>query len=328
MADKTFKNVAGGQQTSLDGSYYGLAEKEGGSTYYAYLPDLINLLPDGMAVNYSIAVTVASNNLTVALKTKSGGNPSATDPVPLRLGNVVYRATAATSITLNAGTEYYSNATYGFSAKERDFFVYLLYNSNTSTVNITISPYPNLSLYSDGSATATNTKYIPTSGTAPASTDKLIVIGRIAATLSAGAGYTWTSSSASAPTLKNTVQYPIYNSRVLEWTPTASAAPSLTWTSPSIGHARYQISPDVVFYEVAVTATLGGSANNTLYLTVPFDPITTTSVSGSGNTVGVGTRGIYFSSGTPYKFAIAKYDNSNYATSGSGAVNISGTYEA
>src|SRR6185436_338433 len=61
-----------------------------------------NLLPDGYMVNGKLSVTVASNNITVAIKTKSGGNPSTTDPVSVWINGSYRRITAALSVTKNA----------------------------------------------------------------------------------------------------------------------------------------------------------------------------------------------------------------------------------
>src|SRR5687767_15451136 len=70
-------------------------------TQYLRASDL-NLLPEGYMVNGKISVTVASNNITVAIKTKSGGNPSTTDPVSVWINGTFRRITAALSVTKNA----------------------------------------------------------------------------------------------------------------------------------------------------------------------------------------------------------------------------------
>jgi hypothetical protein len=65
--------------------------------------------PDTLIVNGTFVVTVASNNLTVALKTLAGNDPSTTDPVTVffrhsTITNGSYtpvKVTAATSFTVN-----------------------------------------------------------------------------------------------------------------------------------------------------------------------------------------------------------------------------------
>jgi hypothetical protein len=48
----------------------------------------------GFMNNAKIDVSVASNNLTVALKTLAGENPSASDPVKVRIGNTIHTLTS------------------------------------------------------------------------------------------------------------------------------------------------------------------------------------------------------------------------------------------
>ena len=140
---------------------------------------------------YQIVPTVASNNLTVALKTLSGNDPSALDPVRIRIGNTIHSITSALSVTKNAGTNWSNAGSAELATKEIDYFVYLGYNA-TDGVVLGFSRIPYGALYSDFSATTTEDKYcaISTITNATAS-DVYTNIGRFAATLSAGAGYTW-----------------------------------------------------------------------------------------------------------------------------------------
>ncbi len=62
--------------------------------------------PQGFLVNGKIVPSVASNNLTVALKTLAGNNPSVSDPVFIRIGDTVRAITSALSVTKNAGTNW------------------------------------------------------------------------------------------------------------------------------------------------------------------------------------------------------------------------------
>jgi hypothetical protein len=65
--------------------------------------------PDTLIINGTFVVSVGSNNLTVALKTLAGNDPSTADPVTvffrhLTLANGAYtpvKVTAATSFTVN-----------------------------------------------------------------------------------------------------------------------------------------------------------------------------------------------------------------------------------
>lgn len=161
---------------------------------------------------YQIVPTVTSNNLTVALKTLAGNDPSALDPINIRIGNTIRTITSALSVTKNAGTNWCNAGSTELATKEIDYFVYLGYNA-TDGVTLGFSRIPYGALYSDFSATTTNEKYcaISTITNATAS-DVYTNIGRFAATLSAGAGYTW---SVPTFTTANLVNRPIYETRWL-----------------------------------------------------------------------------------------------------------------
>ncbi len=172
--------------------------------------------PQGFLQNGKIVVTDAAG-ITVAIKTLAGTDPSATDPVYVRIGDTVRTISAALSVAKADGTNWCNAGSAELATKEIDYFVYLGYNA-TDGVVIGFSRIPSAAQYSDFSVTTTNEKYCAISTiTTAASTDYYEVVGRFAATLSAGAGYTW-----SVPTFTaiNLIQRPIYETRVLTWLPT------------------------------------------------------------------------------------------------------------
>lgn len=59
--------------------------------------------PPGFMYNGKISVTVTSNNITVALKTMAGNDPSAADPVLVNIAGTTRKIVAALSVTKNAG---------------------------------------------------------------------------------------------------------------------------------------------------------------------------------------------------------------------------------
>lgn len=196
--------------------------------------------PQGFLYNGKIVPSVASNNLTVALKGLDGNDPSATNPVYVRIGDTIRTITAALSVTKNAGTNWCNSGATGLATFEIDYFVYLGYNA-TDGVVIGFSRIPGSSQYNDFSTTTTNEKYCAISTiTTAAATDYYEVIGRFAATLSATAAFNW-----SVPTFNsiNLIQRPIFETRFLTYTPT------LTWTagvapsgSPGINTHNYKIT--------------------------------------------------------------------------------------
>lgn len=193
--------------------------------------------PQGYMINGKIDVSVASSDLTVAIKTLSGNNPSTSEPVYVRIGDTVRSITSALSVTRNDGTNWFNSGSSELATFEVDYFVYLGYNA-TDWVVIGFSRLPFARRYGDFSATTTNERHCAISTiTNATSTDYYENIGRFSAILSGGAGYTWT-----VPTFTsiNLIQKPIFNTRLLTYAPVVvgySAVPTatyyrykLTWT--------------------------------------------------------------------------------------------------
>lgn len=218
--------------------------------------------PQGFMVNGKIETSVATSDLTVAIKTLAGANPSATDPVYVRIGNTVRAITSALSVTKNDGTNWMDLGSASHATRDVDLFVYLGYNA-TDGVVIGFSRIPTARIYSDFSATTTNEKYCAISTiTNAVAGDEYENIGRFNATLSAGAGYTWT-----IPATSIVISRPCFETRWLIYAPqwTASTTPPTLGSSTITG--RYKISGDTV--EVAVTASVntggGWAAGNGTY---------------------------------------------------------------
>lgn len=191
--------------------------------------------PEGFLINGKIAVSVAANNLTVALKGMDGNDPSATNPVYVRIGDTIKSVTAALSVTKNAGTNWCNAGSAELATKEIDYFVYLGYNA-TDGVVIGFSRIPYGTLYSSFSTTGTAETYAGISTiTNAAAGDNYVNIGRFAATLSAGAGYTW---SVPTFTATNLIQRPVYETRWLVYVPSCTGFSA----GPSGGDARYVLS--------------------------------------------------------------------------------------
>lgn len=212
---------------------------------------------------YKITPSVSGNNLTVALKHEDGTDPSTDRPLYFKIGDTLRSVTAALSVTKAAATNWANMGSAELATKEVDLFPYLIWNTNLTpdAVDILWSRIPYANLYSDFSATTTNEKYAAINATAPASTDSCVNVGRFAATLSAGAGYTWTVPTF---TSANLTQRPTFETRILSWTPvwtnlTVGAA-TLTYWYQRVGR-RIRGGVEVVF---AADTTIGGSTAHTL----------------------------------------------------------------
>ena len=218
-------------------------------------------------VNGKIVVTVASNNITVALKQMNGSDATSTSPIYVRLNNSIRAITGALSVTKNAGTNWFNAGSSELATKEIDYFVYLGYNA-TDGVVIGFCRFPYMNQYSEFSTTSTNERYCAISTiTNAASTDYYAVIGRMAATLSAGAGYTW---SVPTFTATNLINRPIFETRLLGWTPTYSGNNSMTFSSVTTYNADYRIYGSMAMVHLRSTGTTGGTASTELRATMPF----------------------------------------------------------
>jgi len=225
--------------------------------------------PEGFLINGKIVPSVASNNLTVAIKGMDGNDPSASNPVYVRIDNTVRTITSALSVTKNAGTNWFNAGSSELATYAIDYFVYLGYNA-TDGVTIGFSRIPYANIYSDFSTTTTNEKYCAISTIASAvAGDNYVVIGRFEATLSAGAGYTWTVPTFTAT---NLIQRPIYETRQLLSVGTLSSAGTL----PVFGlynAVSYKLVGNYVYFNAVKINTSGGTAGsgaNQISIALPF----------------------------------------------------------
>ena len=229
-----------------------IATQKATKTYVDAITRYSNLsLSTGQVINGKIVVTVTSNNITLALKGADGNDPSASNPVYCKIGGVIRSVTAALPVTKNAGTNWMNAGSAELATKEIDYFVYLGYNA-TDGVVIGFSRIPFAAQYSDFSVTTTNEKYAAISTISnAASTDYYEVIGRFAATLSAGAGYTW---SVPTYTAINLIQRPIYETRWLD-----AVASATGFSSKSSDIFKYKIIGINMFFSVVIN----GISNST-----------------------------------------------------------------
>lgn len=274
MSQKLSDLVTAGVDTSplgKDAIYKGDYSTGTPASSASYLADVTALGSlQGVLVNGKIDVSVASSDLTVAIKAIDGTNPSTTNPVVVRIGDSYRRITSALSITLNDGTNYFgmNGLTSTFAV---DYFVYLTWVSGSSTVSVGFAMFPYFQTYADGSGTNTNYKYFANS-TTPASSDVCVNVGRFTATLSGSATYQWSS-----PT--NVISRPIYESNCNTYTVTWAGST----TNPVIGNGTiagmYQITGRIAYTSLRVvcgsTTTYG---SGTYTFTIPFSTATITNM--------------------------------------------------
>lgn len=245
--------------------------------------DAIYQPPQGFLINGKIVVTDASG-ITVAIKTLAGADPSETDPVHVRIGDSVHTLTSALSVSAADGTNWFNSGGSALATNAVDYFAYLGYNA-TDGVVIGFAKVPGVRQYGSFSATTTNDRFCKISTiTTAASTDYYEVVGRFQATLSAGAGYTWT-----VPTYEpdNLIQRPIYETRWL------SANPTNTITNVSAASCRYKITGNICYVRGEITLSGAPAFNSS---NMPLLPISAANEY-FGDHVNIGYGG-YAESGT------------------------------
>lgn len=262
----------------------------------------------GQLLNGVITPSVSSNNLTVAIKTVAGGDPSTSDPVYCRIGNAVRSITSALSITRNAGTNWFASGASKLATNEIDYFVYLAWDSSNSSVRVGFARIPYARLYSDFNSTNTNERH-GAFDTAPGSADTVTVIGRFAATLSATSAFNW-----SVPTFTsvNLIQSPIYQGRLLDWVPSYSATGSMGTTLELLTGARYQVDGEYCFAQWQFRLNLTGTPSNEIYHTAPFSSLNSLREYNTGENPGATTGTVRIWSSLSDKFGTLKLDSSNY----------------
>jgi len=269
---------------------------------------LESLIPRAGMLNGKLSVTVASNNLTIAVKTLAGSDPSATDPVYVLLGDVVRKITATLSVTVSAGTNTFNAGSNELKTLAVPFFVYLGYNS-TDGVVIGPSRLAHCKQYSDFSTTATSERYCKISTiTNAAAADPYRVVGYFEAVNSGSASYNW-----SAPA--NVLSEPIHFSNEMTWTPAHTNLGGAYSNAPTVNKARYQVRYDawLIFEHHTQHATPGQT--NFQRFSLPFDiPSDVASYSPSvlaTNWTDAKSMTAYFTTASPPYIQICLYDGSS-----------------
>jgi len=239
--------------------------------------DLMLSAPQGMMRNGKIVPTVSSNGITLSLKTLNGNDPSLTDPIIARIGDVNRVVVAPLSVSIAQGTTNPMNlGGLELTGKETDLFAYLGYNV-TDGVVIGFARFGSATQYGDFNATATNEKYAKISTiTNAASTDPYECIGRFAATVTFSTpNYNW-----SVPTYSqlNLIQKPTTETRWLDYTPiiSVSGGTAPTYTATFIN--KYKILSDTIDIRLQWTNSSGGTAGAgaaALVSTLPFSVLST-----------------------------------------------------
>lgn len=214
---------------------------------------------DGGTQNLRISKSISSNQLVVSILTADGNTPSSNNPVWARIFGNLRKITSSLSITVPNGTNYFASGSSVIGANDVDYFVYLGYRAASDTVFLLISRFPWARTYADFSGTTTNEKYGFFSGSTPASTDRVINIGRTNATLStSGTSHIWSNAT------DITIQRPVFESRTLTFTGvTTGFSGALSFEA-----WRYQIGMHNMTLRILA---LGTSSTTALTWQLPFN---------------------------------------------------------
>lgn len=217
--------------------------------------------PEGFMVNGKIVPTVASGNLTVALKTLAGTDPSATDPIYTRVNNAIRTITSACTITINNNDFYNFNSwSAELATKEVDYFVYL------STFGWPlVSRCSHFGLVSEWvggwEKSIANTGWF--------STESINVIWRFTAIKASWATGNW---SIPTYTASNLIQRAIYNAKNKDLIPQLSTGTAMTFTGTWVSLARYSIEENHVTCYYTFNGTIWGTLNRYIRASTPFIP--------------------------------------------------------
>lgn len=215
--------------------------------------------PEWFLINWKIVPSVTSGNITVAIKTLAGTDPSSTDPVYTRVNNAIRTITSACTITINNNDFYHFNSwSAELATKEVDYFVYL----STFWWPL-ISRVPSFWLVSEG--TGWWEKAIANTGWFSAET--INVVWRFTAIKAS-----WATGNWSVPTFtsSNLIQRPIYETRWLDANSTVSATAPFTVSNIVINHFKYKIVWDNIFYKNSIKLDFWGTSANFFFETLPF----------------------------------------------------------
>ena len=219
-------------------------------------------------INGKIVPSVASNNLTVAIKTLQDTDPTPTNPVFVWIGGVLRPITSALSLTRNAGTNWFSSGSVELATREIDYFVYMGFNA-TDGVTLGFSRIPYARLYSDFNTTTTNEKHCAISTiTNAAAGDNYVNVGRFAATLSASPSFNWTVP---AFTSANLIQEPIYETRWLTFIGLVfGSGGSAGAFAGTVNRQGYKLDGQDLLLNIDITITNKGSWSGFVRVRIPF----------------------------------------------------------
>lgn len=267
---------------------------------------------DAVRTKYIITPSIATNDITIALKYIDGNDATTTNKITFRVGNTEYDLTAAMSFTKTDGTNWCNAGASELAAKNVQFFMYAIGETGGSAgLKFGFSRIPYAKTMGDFVNTTTSEKYIAGNWTNFNSTDAVTNIGRFQAQLSASAAFNW-----SIPTA-NVINHPIDETDILTWQPTYSATGSMTYTSVTTSIAEYRVKGRTFYCDLISIGTTGGTAAQGIRATLPFSvrnyAVNIPSVGWTADGGGTIAACMFVDATTANLLACRRYDAANYA---------------
>lgn len=295
------------------------------------LDDKLIEVDEKIITPYRLSVSVASNDLIVALKDKDGNDPSPSSPVRVQIGSTMRTISSALSITIPDGTNWFNSGSVELGTLLVPYFVYLVWDSNSSAVALTIARKSHYRIVASTMSTTTSENHIYGYSGFTAG-DDMANIGYFEATLSlSGTGHLWTVPTFTNDNLKHEKTLV---SRWRTWNPvwTALGSGTPTYGSVAVAFARYQVVPSGINHMLRASGTTGGSTVTTILATLPFQSKTSADASGASVAIGFGSvsgvvGGTGVTPGTPDRMSMFRYDLADMGIGAGRVVNISGFME-
>lgn len=301
--------------------------------------------PPGLLINGAISVTVSAGDLTVAIKTSAGADPTASDPVWCNVGARTVTITSALSMTREAGAlsapprvawSWLNLSRPPVSGCEVDLFVYLGWNASQATPMLLVSRegWHRKCVFSSetsghGAMCNLATGDDPAQGYPDTSFDDIAVCGRFNA-------INTTPNVWSSPSSLVIAQTPIESTRMLSWNflltpvddsgnPTGgSCSPLVHW------HSHYQLEGpwlNILFHHATTY-----SASSTVAKALLFEVPTSSQEPTVWNEISVGIiqdGGVYYPMFGRYLLTNSiRLRRANRTTLTDGTIFVSGQYRS
>jgi hypothetical protein len=219
---------------------------------------------------YKITPTITGGTaILVTITDMDGNTPSATNPIPFRVGDARYDLTASASFGAAAGGTRMNMGGAETAGQNVDLFLYAIAETGASAgLKFGFARIPYALTMGDFVNTLTNEKYIAGNYINFNSTDAVANIGRFRAQMSAGASYNWSIPS------NVVVNRPIFETDWLTYTPQLTAS-SGTITTPGAVAGLYRVAYKDLECTHSGTITTNGTGTGGVRLSLPFTPGTT-----------------------------------------------------